>query len=617
MPGIERLEDERKERAEARQAEEEAARAAGQHIPGRRNANFAETLRTLTRLSSSYRRCHWKSAAEVIFPLLYQHLTYASHRSWKLYVKKAIFFGVEAWRRHYGDSILNRVVDRGDEAEPVILCRPGLDDLELKGWKKVQRSDPATGVIDELFIGPSGQACPDITTAFDAYLAESQARRSPQQRLTLVQELLKLHAVTEEVATDDARANVTTNLQSLQASGEDVAVKTSSTTEARYLAVTTSSMEDYLFRGDHPLVAGMSWATYGTWVYRIELPPGPKTSVRSALPRHVDVCFHPAYKLATTHVQRISTEPRVPMFEGFTMPPLTHDPERNAMYKQIQCRPFAVQTDGACEQTMAELVVNAFATLSQPQKSPPARDLSVQAATAFTQCYTEWAEEMETEAQMARFRFGQRFEFPSLWETQEMVDLLTEKLAILSDDGVPAIPRDFDAKKPRCTVAMYSSMLAQQRVANLEGLARARQSKPKRRRDLDAQLYEEYVKVTTAGEGDNDVLDADNEEELDTLLQDTLKPTEVFQPIRLKTSIEEQRKLLKFELQGRRNEYTKEFLQETWLKVDPFAFGETCRETEKDSQEQLYSALLSLNQAGYHNLVHMVLFFRLFSCGPL
>lgn len=160
-------------------------------------------------------------------------------------------------------------------------------------------------------------------------------------------------------------------------------------------------------------------------------------------------------------------------------------------------------------------------------------------------------------------------------------------------------------------------MLAQQRVANLEGLARARQSKPKRRRDLDAQLYEEYVKVTTAGEGDNDVLDADNEEELDTLLQDTLKPTEVFQPIRLKTSIEEQRKLLKFELQGRRNEYTKEFLQETWLKVDPFAFGETCRETEKDSQEQLYSALLSLNQAGYHNLVHMVLFFRLFSCGPL
>ena len=62
------------------------------------------------------------------------------------------------------------------------------------------------------------------------------------------------------------------------------------------------------------------------------------------------------------------------------------------------------------------------------------------------------------------------------------------------------------------------------------------------------------MKVTIAGEADNDVLDADNEEELDTLLQDTLKPTEVFQPIRLKTSIEEQRKLLKFELQGRRNE---------------------------------------------------------------
>eukprot|EP00435_Cladocopium_sp_Y103_P075807 s26_g65.t1 len=37
-----------------------------------------------------------------------------------------------------------------------------------------------------------------------------------------------------------------------------------------------------------------------------------------------------------------------------------------------------------------------------------------------------------------------------------------------------------------------------------EGLARARQKKPNRRRDVDARLHEEYVKVTTAGEKDDD-----------------------------------------------------------------------------------------------------------------
>ena len=90
--GIERLETENKEREASRKAEEAAAREAGEHLPARRNKVFAETLRTLTRLTSSYRRCQWKSAAEIIFPLLFQHMTFASHRTWKLYVKKAVFF---------------------------------------------------------------------------------------------------------------------------------------------------------------------------------------------------------------------------------------------------------------------------------------------------------------------------------------------------------------------------------------------------------------------------------------------------------------------------------------------------------------------------------------------
>ena len=89
--GIERLEMEREERNEERSRAEQAAQDAGEHIPGRRGVMFSETMKTLTRLSSSYRRCHWKSAAELIFPLLYEHLTFASHRTWKLFVKKAIF----------------------------------------------------------------------------------------------------------------------------------------------------------------------------------------------------------------------------------------------------------------------------------------------------------------------------------------------------------------------------------------------------------------------------------------------------------------------------------------------------------------------------------------------
>ena len=162
------------------------------------------------------------------------------------------------------------------------------------------------------------------------------------------------------------------------------------------------------------------------WVYRIELPPRAERSVRAAIPRYVDVYFDPAYKLYQTHAQRISTEPRVPMFEGFTMPPLTLDSERNAMYKQVQCRPTAILADENVEQDAETLVLEAFKHYSTPKKRVPGEDMSETAAVAFTRSLLEWQDDMKREATIARYRFAARQQYPSLWETAEMVALLEE-----------------------------------------------------------------------------------------------------------------------------------------------------------------------------------------------
>ena len=37
----------------------------------KRLGRFAETMQLLKRLSASYRRCYWKSASEMLFPILY------------------------------------------------------------------------------------------------------------------------------------------------------------------------------------------------------------------------------------------------------------------------------------------------------------------------------------------------------------------------------------------------------------------------------------------------------------------------------------------------------------------------------------------------------------------
>ena len=213
------------------------------------------------------------------------------------------------------------------------------------------------------------------------------------------------------------------------------------------------------------------------WVYRIELPPRAERSVRAAVPRYVDVYFDPSYKLYQTHAQRISTEPRVPMFEGFTMPPLTLDAERNALYKQVQCRPTAVDPGDSWDHAAETLVLDAFKTYSTPKKRIRGEDLSETAAVAFTRSFLEW-QEMKKEAAIARHRFAARLEFPSLWETSEMVSVLEEKLSLATGTTVTTPAEDPDRLKPRCTAAQYSSLLAESRIAHLEGLARARQQKP-------------------------------------------------------------------------------------------------------------------------------------------
>ena len=466
---------EREERKEERSRAEQAAQEAGDHIPGRRGLMFGETLKTLNRLNSSYRRCHWKSATELIFPLLYGHLTLASHRTWKLFVKKAVFNCYAAWREQYGESVLYAIDPKTVNEDPVMFHREGVDAVQLRGWRVASRVDEDSGEELHVYIGPGGQICISLADAFAAFEEQSSKQRSMNQRITIAQAFLQMHAnthsMTENVDRSGEGDGAATNLRALQATGEDVAVTVGASTISRSerLSVTTSSLEDYLYRGDDPLVAGMSWATYGTWVYRIELPVRPEKSVRAQIQRYVDVPFDKAYKLHGTHAQRITTEPRVPMFEGFTMPALTVDSERNAMYKQVQCRPTRRQGVLGEELSEEQLVLRAFALFSSPRKSAPGMGNSEAATTAFTRAYLEWEEDMVKEAAIARFRFADRFEYPSLWETEEMVARLEWQLQQTTDEELVQPMMDPDRSKPRATVAQYSSMLAESRVAHLEG----------------------------------------------------------------------------------------------------------------------------------------------------
>ena len=92
--------------------------------------------------------------------------------------------------------------------------------------------------------------------------------------------------------------------------------------------------------GDDPIVRDMSWHVYAMWVYRVDKPV--PFEGRAPTRRWVEAPFSEDYALHKTHVQRLASEPRVPMFEGFTMPPSTRDSETVALYKHLRTRPLSV-----------------------------------------------------------------------------------------------------------------------------------------------------------------------------------------------------------------------------------------------------------------------------------
>ncbi|CAE7278381.1 PIF7, partial [Symbiodinium sp. CCMP2592] len=198
---------------------------------------------------------------------------------------------------------------------------------------------------------------------------------------------------------------------------------------------------------------------------------------------------------------------------------------------------------------------------SQPCK-PTTTNRSLAAATAFTESYLEWFAEAQTAADEGRLRFAERQEYPSLWETEEMQAAMQEKLELARAEE--------DEEEP-----VVSPGKAQEEARG-GSVPAARLREDNHCRELEAA-------------------DVDDEEEHEEAQLEgaTRCPSHVFQPIIFRPNPDEQRRLLQLDYQARKNRYTSEFLEETWLQQDAF---EVARAAPKElhKYKALFTALSSL-----------------------
>ena len=268
------------------------------------------------------------------------------------------------------------------------------------------------------------------------------------------------------------------------------------------VVVVTSTLEDWLHRGTHPVMVSMSLQVYGMWVFRVEKSSGLTENRLRA--RHLDFDFAPHYALHATRTKRLATEFRVPLFEGCTMPTAKKDSETASMYKQLLLRPLSVLHTTEPEDVR---LWNAFVPMSS---DPSDTDLQRpwRAQTAFTRAWLTFLKEAEEEGRIAFARFLARHEWPSLWETEEVQqELFALYKLLVASEGGEALTKEQsmdpdhcpDKGKPRVTLKQYVSLVATEVAANLEGIALAREEKKPRQYQSDAAIHETFPSATAGG----------------------------------------------------------------------------------------------------------------------
>ena len=256
-------------------------------------------MQVLSQFESSFRRASWKSGSEMVFPMLFGHLAFLTHRCMTVFLRRAQFLAQETWRQAYGQLAIQGGLP--DDSCEITYQLPDGREVKLQGWREGTRGDTL------VYEGPDGQ---ELSAEDFAQEAIRVARDQPNTgRIAGTAALRRLGNQIQEGCAEDPEIVE-------EAGGSDARGRRGPAAKA----VALSQLDDWLHRGEDPIVRDMCLYVYSIWVYRVEVRPYSKpafaASNGSALPRHVDIPFDSTYSAATSFFQRIASEPRVPKPEG-------------------------------------------------------------------------------------------------------------------------------------------------------------------------------------------------------------------------------------------------------------------------------------------------------------
>ena len=452
---------------DARETEQASASA-------KRREDFKRTMQVLSRFETCFRRASWKSGSEMVFPLLFGHLAFMTHRCWKVFMRKSIYLAAEAWRREYGQ--LATQAQAPDTSITYTLPATG-DVVLMPGWSEVKRGD------DTLYIGPDGDEYETIEYAHHAFEA---AKKSGANFSALTK---ALNNIKEGAAEEFAPAGV------------------AALAEKAPRGVVLSQHDDWMHRGDHPILRDMSLYIYSIWVYRVELSLARATKDQEPaadhLSVHVDIPFDTSYTAGRTWTQRLATEPRIPKLEGFQYISIDANPETHYLMKSVILQPvYLPPADDISSQVLRYLeAYKRLCRAPQGHDAWPAQASGKGVPGPFERSWAMFCGEQEQVAARARQKcllhdLGP-WSTPSIWNTAEVEAELSQKRSargkFSEDQGVEGGwsvgPPDL-ASIDLLSIQDYLALETTKTAANFDGISQARTTRPKREQKDDADVAE-------------------------------------------------------------------------------------------------------------------------------
>ena len=267
-----------------------------------------------------------KSGSELVFPMLYDHLSFSTHRTWEMNMKRPWAKALASWEKTY-KYVLKELHQHGDQTQGFFLptthriTDPTLKDLVAllpRGWLVQERTDTPTQNMtciaraveaetgqshQYVFVSPGSQVFTNIKTAL--------------QHASKTKDLYRL-------GNDPQTKDMAEKFNSEGTQRHEV---------ARYTFEFTSNHDDYMCRGLDGLLAPLPAYVYNMWVYTTRK----MTENDPRAWHHIDIPFDDSYKIAAVKVQRLSIQPRIPQIQGLNIPAPGVDPNKSALLKLLLC----------------------------------------------------------------------------------------------------------------------------------------------------------------------------------------------------------------------------------------------------------------------------------------